>query len=215
MDSNLLQEIKAGIVEVVEERDALLLREENLLKEKKAADEFLTCAKEAQAILSSVAKETQADIEDHLTNIVTIALAAVESDDSSIPKPPEFVARVVERRNTIECDLMFKEGKREQHPKECSGFGYVDIADYALRVDFILLELEYSDENIRKTLVLDEPFRFVDPSLQYKVSEMLNMVSDDLGFQQIVVSHAKGVNKNADTTHKITKVGKHSKVVTA
>lgn len=183
-----------------------------LKKDKVETELDIQSAKEAQAILLSEAKKTQSEIENHITGVVTLALSAVEVDDVKIPKPPAFIAKMVEKRNNTECLFFFKEGKREQHPLECSGFGYVDIADYIIWIAYLLLDDEYSDHDIRKTVISDEPFRNVDPMLQYKVSEMLNMISNDLGFQQIIVSHAKGVNVAADKVFDVTKIGKLSKV---
>ena len=206
-----LVDIRAYIDEVSAEWSRLRSNIVELKADKKEAKEDIIAAKEAQEILKVVARETQSEIEDHISNIATMALSSVEVDDDKIPKPPEFLARMVERRGATECDLLFKEGDREQHPLECSGYGYVDIADYILRVAYILLEDEYCDHEIRKTLLSDEPFRNVDPKLQYKVSEMLQMISNDLGFQQIIVSHAEGVNVEAETTFNVIKTKKISK----
>lgn len=196
------------------ERDEASLNDQlvRLKRDKDETELDLTSAKEAQAILLSEAKKTQSEIEDHITGVVTLALSAVEIDDANIPKPPAFIARIVEKRNNTECHFFFKEGKREQHPLECSGFGYVDIADYIIWIAYLLLEDEYSEVDVRKTAIADEPFRNVDPMLQHKVSEMLQMISNDLKFQQIIVSHASGVNKSADKTIEVTKTRKVSKV---
>lgn len=207
-----LVDIREYLSELDTESRRLKRNIKELKSSKSETERDIAAAKEAQEILKVVARETQSEIESHLSNVVTMTLLAVEVDDEKIPKPPEFIVKMVERRGTTECDLLFKEGDREQHPLECSGYGYVDIADYILRVGYILLEDEYCDYEIRKTLLSDEPFRNVDPKLQYKVSEMLRMISDDLGFQQIIVSHAKGVNIDADATFDVVKTKKISDV---
>jgi len=211
--------MKEQLVDIREYVDEMLIslnstrdRLVRLKADKEEAEKDLIAAKEAQEILKVVARETQSEIEKHLSNITTMALSSVEVKSATIPKPPEFVVRMVERRGATECDLLFKEGEREQHPLECSGYGYVDVADYILRIAYILLEDEYCDYEVRKTLLSDEPFRNADPALQYKISEMLNMVSNDLGFQQIIVSHAEGVNIEAETTFHVTKTKKVSSV---
>jgi len=212
MDYSLFEEIKASISDLKDEKALLTGKLKDLINQKEKAEEYLTCSKEAQVFLSAIAKETQSEVEEHLMNTVTLALLAVETDDEDTPKPPEFIVRMVERRDNIECDLLFKEGEREQRPKDCSGFGYIDIADYALRIVFIILELEYLNPDIRMSMILDEPFRNADKKLQVKISSMLNMVSDDLGFQQIIASHADGVIANADKVYTVTKNGKISQV---
>ena len=211
-EAGVFSKIKSEVKDRRTERSQLQTELSSLLVDRDSAEEYLIAAREAQGILQTVARETQSEIEDHLSGVVTLALSAVEVDDPKIPPPPEFVARMVERRGSTECDLLFKEGDREQYPKDCSGFGYVDIADYALRIDYILLENEYGTEEVRKTLISDEPFRNADKLLQYKISEMLHMISDKLGFQQIIVSHAEGVNIDADKIFNVTKKGEISSV---
>lgn len=205
-------DMKDAIVDILSEKSLLEGQLVSFIKDKGETEDDLICAKEAQAILNTVARETQSEIEQHITTIVTMALAAVEVDDPKVPKPPEFVARMVERRDGTECDLFFKEGEREDYPKESGGYGYQDVADYMLRIDYILLNNEYNDVQIRKTIFADEPFRNADPQLQYKISEMLEMVSNDLGFQQIINSHAKGVNINAEIVFKVVKIDGISRV---
>jgi len=211
---NFIKSERERLSKLISDKDAIVKQIKSLNDSIAESNKDLTAAKGALVVLQAVARETQAELEGHISSVVTLALSAVEVDDPEIPKPPEFVARAVERRNSIELDLLFKEGSREQDPLGCSGYGYVDIADYALRVQFILLESEYSSADIRKTLILDEPFKNVDPKLQYKVSEMLKMVSDDLGFQQIIVSHGEGINRSADVLFSVRKIGTESIVST-
>jgi len=210
-DYGEFSKLKEAIEDTKSNRDRIRAELSSLLSDRENAEEYLLATKEAQGIIQTVARETQSEIEDHISGVVTLALSAVEVDDPKIPPPPEFVVRMVERRDGTECDLIFKEGDREQHPLECSGFGYVDIADYALRLDYIILENEYGGEEVRKTMISDEPFRNVDSKLQFKVSEMLHMISNKLGFQQIIVSHAEGINVSADKTFRIEKIDGISK----
>ena len=212
-NENGLLAMKFKVDEIISEKKALNEQLKSLTADKKETEDNFMSAKKAQLILKTEARKTQSEIEEHISNTVTMALAAVEVDDPNVPKPPEFIARIVERRDSTECDLLFKEGDREQHPFNSSGFGYCDVADYALRVCYILLSDEYGEDEIRKTLILDEPFRNADPKLQSMISEMLKMVSHDLGFQQIIVSHAEGVNIKADKKFHVKKYGVVSTVL--
>ena len=212
-NENGLLAMKFKVDEITSEKKALNEQLKSLTADKKETEDNFMSAKKAQLILKTEARKTQSEIEEHISNTVTMALAAVEVDDPNVPKPPEFIARIVERRDSTECDLLFKEGDREQHPFNSSGFGYCDVADYALRVCYILLSDEYGEDEIRKTLILDEPFRNADPKLQSMISEMLKMVSHDLGFQQIIVSHAEGVNIKADKKFHVKKYGVVSTVL--
>jgi len=211
-DEDVFRKIKDKNKKIAFDKAATESKLDGFVADKDETENNLFSAKEAQAIILSEAKDTQSEIEEHLSNVVTMALAAVEVDDSRIPKPPQFVVRMVERRDSTECDFLFKEGEREQPPLKSSGHGYCNIADYALWVSYHLLENEYSEKEKRKTLISDEPFRDADPALQHKISEMLEMISKELGFQQIIVSHAEGVNTNAERVFHVTKIGKVSKV---
>lgn len=154
----------------------------------------------ARVIIQKVAQETQKNLEFHLSHLVTTALAAV------FPEEIEFVARIEVRRGKTDCDLWFKEYGQEYNPLEGSGFGPVDVASFALRITF------WSLNKNRATFVLDEPFRNVSPDLQHKVSDMLQMVSEKLGVQIIMVSHQEDINVSADKTFVARKEGKVTKL---
>jgi len=212
IDQSEYQALKNRILDEKKDQDETTSKLASLINKRDSRQTYLLAAREAHEILKAVARETQSEIEEYLSGVVTLTLESVEVDDPDIPPPPQFVVRMVERRDTTECDLLFKEGDREQRPLECSGFGYVDIADYALRICYIMLEIEYGSKDIRRTVISDEPFRNVDPKLQFKVSEMLTMISEDLHFQQIIVSHAKGVNSGANKIFSVARRGLISEV---
>jgi len=78
----------------------------------------------------------------------------------------------------------------------------MDVTSFALRVAFWALKKN------RPIMVLDEPFPNVSPDLQYKVSEMVKFVSEKLGLQIIMVSHAENINVAANKTFVVSKKGK-------
>jgi len=200
------REIHRKIQEANVERSGIkgnILRYKSKLKHH---EERLIAAQEAQTIIQRAATETQRHLEEYIGGVVTMALAFVD------PDAPELIVRMIERRGESECDLLFKEGDREQHPLECSGFGFADIADQTLRAIYILLKSKKGDSFVRKTLILDEPFRNVDPEMQYKASEMQTMLSEELGFQFLMVSHADGAITGADKVFRVRKKGKFSQI---
>ena len=148
----------------------------------------------ARALIQEIAQETQQEIEFHISNLVTLAISIVFPDDDI-----KFVTRFVQRRNKTECDLLFEEDGNEYRPLDGSGYGAVDIAAFALRL--ALWSLNPSSE----VMILDEPFRDVSPDLQSRVGEMLKTLSDKLGIQIVMVSHAEDVNIQADKTFIIKK----------
>ena len=110
----------------------------------------------ARALLQSVAKETQEQLRFHIEDIVSLALDAV------FPNPYELQVDFVERRGKTECDLWFvRDGEEPINPLDASGGGAVDIAAFALRVALFCLVRP----QLRKVLILDEPFHFLSPDL--------------------------------------------------
>jgi DNA repair exonuclease SbcCD ATPase subunit len=173
----------------------------NSLSEKREETENLIGnSQRALAIIQEVAQQTQQQLEFHISSLVTTAIEAVN------PNWPEFVVKITIRRNKTECDLLFREHGVDQRPKDSSGGGAKDIASFALRIAY------WSLKKNRKTFILDEPFRNVDPTHHDKTSEMVKMLSDRLGVQIIMVSHQEDINVAADKTFYNSKKGQKSKV---
>ena len=160
----------------------------------------LNAAERGLHVIREVAQATQRNLEYHISNLVTTALSSVSSDF------PEFEAEIEIQRNKTSLQLYFVESGTRSKPIETSGGGPLDIASFALRTSF------WSLNKNRPTFILDEPFKFVSPGLQSKVSEMLKMLSNKLGLQIIMVSHAEEINYSADKTFHVEKVGRESKV---
>lgn len=177
-------------------RDSLVTKFKNLEVSKESLEIKLEDAENARAIIQIIAKKTLSNLEFRISNLVTLALSSVS------PTWPEFVARVENRRNQTEVDLLFKEFDIEQDPLGSSGFGAADIAAFALRPSF------WSLKKNRPVMLLDEPFRNVSPNFQHKVSEMITMISKKLGIQFLIVSHAEDINVAADKTFFFEKIGK-------
>lgn len=145
----------------------------------------------AQFVIQEVAKKTQQKLEYKISDLVSMAEAAVFED------PYEFVARFSSRgdkRRTTECKLLFKRRGEEMEPRDASGGGTVDVAALALRVTFLIMENPKS----RRVLILDEPFGFISPDLQAKCSWMLKQLSERLNLQVICISHRKDMIDAAD-----------------
>lgn len=150
-------------------------------------------ALKAREIITTVAKDTQQQLEIRITNIVTMALAAV------FPDPYQFVLRFTERRNQTEADLLLVRDGEEVSPIDATGGGVLDVVNFALRVAILLMS------NYRRIIILDEPFRHLSEDLQPKASEMMKMLSDKLGIQFIMVSHEDGIIGSADNVITIKK----------
>ena len=143
-------------------------------------------ATKARAVIQQVAQETQRQLEYHLGNLVSLAEAAV------FPDPYEFRVRFEQRRGKTECDLLFVKGDSEMDPMTSSGGGPLDVAAFALRCAYWALR------KTRPVIILDEPFRFVSVDMQARCSEMLKMVSSELGVQVLMTSHLPNIIEAGD-----------------
>jgi DNA repair exonuclease SbcCD ATPase subunit len=175
-------------------------RIESLKKQHQEQKKRQEDAEKSLIIIQIIAQDTQQNLEFHISNLVTTAIQSVD------PSWPEFVARIVIRRNRTECDLLFKEHGVEQRPQDSSGGGPKDVASFALRISY------WSLKKNRNSFLLDEPFRNVSPDLQERVSDMVKMVSEKLNIQIIMISHQDEINIAADKTFFNVKKGKVAKV---
>ena len=150
----------------------------------------------ARVIVQKVAEDTQKQLEYHISNLVTMALASV------FPDPYEFKLRFIQKRNKTEAELIFIKNNNEiDNILENGGGGVADVASLALR--FAL----WSIKKTRPTILLDEPTKFLhNPGYQEKASEMLKQISSKLGLQIIMVSDQQALLKAADKVIEITNV---------
>ena len=160
-------------------------------------------AEEAAVIIQHVATATQKELEYHISELVTVALAAV------FPNPYEFHVDFVIRRDQTECDITFqREGGEPLDPMSSTGGGPIDVAAFALRVSLWSLQRPRT----RPVFLLDEPFRCVSVDLQGKVGEMLQEISKRLGLQIIMISHEKELMATADSVFRTTIANDRTKV---
>lgn len=160
----------------------------------------LEYAEKARRVIQIVAQKTQKNLEFHISQMVSSALAAVWDD------PYEFKVRFVSRSNRSECDMFFVRGGKERDPMESSGGGPKDVASFALRI------AKWTLKKNRPTFLLDEPFKYVSVDLQPKCSQMLRMLCESLGIQILMVSHLPAINTAAEKEFKVTINKRISKV---
>lgn len=185
----------------------LLVNEYEQLKESKITLEKLVKDSNAAAyVIRLIAKQTQQNLEFHVSNIVTSALRAIDPGDW----PEEFVMRFEIRGRAggeqTECDMFFKEAGEEYAPELGSGGGPLDVASFALRIAY------WSLKKNRSTFLLDEPFKYVSPDLQNRTSKMVKMMCDMLGIQIILISHALDIEDYSDKEINVSRIGGRSVV---
>lgn len=148
---------------------------------------------QAQVIIQIVAQKTQEELEYRLSEIVSLALAAVFDD------PYKLKVNFIIRRGKTECDLLFEKNGEIFDPLTSSGGGAIDVAAMALRVAIWSL----TQPRPRNILILDEPFRFLSQEYQIKASIMLKELSKKLNLQIIMVSHSELLIEGADKVFQV------------
>ena len=109
---------------------------------------------QAREIIVGLAQKIQQGVKDRLSEIVTLGMSAV------FDNPYSFRIEFVQRRNTVEADLIFtKDGNDYIDILESAGGGVADIASFCLRIG--LWSLKKTDS----VFILDEPFRNLSPTL--------------------------------------------------
>lgn len=141
----------------------------------------------AQKIVQQVAQETQDQLSFQISDLVSLALAAV------FPDPYEFRVEFVQRRGKTEADLEFVRDGQPHSPLFSSGGGPVDVASFALRVSLWSLA-----KSSRPVIVLDEPFKHLSRDLHGRAAEMLRTLAREVGLQVIMVSHSEELVEGAD-----------------
>lgn len=167
----------------------LSVREHSLAeKEGRRAEieQSITDTLTAQKVAQIVAEETQRNLEEHISGVVTKAFQAIFDD------PYEFRVRFETKRGKTECNLFFVKNGQEVDPISAAGGGTIDVASFALRCAIWAMKPN------RPVFVLDEPFRFLSRDLQHKASAMLKLFSETLGVQIILISHIPEIIESAD-----------------
>lgn len=136
-------------------------------------------ALQAQGILGKLAKEAQQQVHKRISSVVSTCLAAVFDD------PYEFQIDFEQKRGGTVAVLSFVRDGHSMHPMDASGGGAVDVAAFALHAACLVLHRP----RLRRTMVLDEPFKFVSSGYQPAIRSMLEQISRDLKIQIIMVTH--------------------------
>ena len=145
--------------------------------------EKLRTTEKARAFFQVQAENTQREVSETLSVIITSALKSVFPDDYEC---------VIEFTGSG-AKLYLKKGEDIiEDPINSVGGGVIDIASFAARVAFIFLS------GSSRVLIADEPFKAVSSDLRVKIPEMLQLLSEKLGVQFIIVSHLQEIIEGAD-----------------
>jgi len=187
---------ESGMKKLLEKR----LEQDEAQLEEKLLD--LENHQKARTIVQIVAEQTQKQIEYHISNLVSLALASV------FPEPYEFKVSFIQRRNKTECDLLFiKNEKSTDDILFTGGGGVADIASFALKIAL------WSIKKTRPVMLVDEPTKYLHSLIsQEKTSELFKMISDELKVQIILISDQEAMVKAADKIFDVVQTKGVSKV---
>jgi DNA repair exonuclease SbcCD ATPase subunit len=158
---------------------------------------------QAGIIIHTVSQQTQEQLRIHVSELSTMALAAVYPDD-----PYDLDINLVTKRDQTEAELRFSRDGQTVHPTLASGGGPCDVAAWALRVSLWSLR----KPRPASLMVLDEPFRFMHKDRLGAMGIMLKDVAKKLGLQFIIVTQEPTLAENADRVFLVSKSKGRSQV---
>jgi DNA repair exonuclease SbcCD ATPase subunit len=129
--------------------------------------------------------EVQQKVHNQIAAVVGKCLTTVFADTAY-----DFVIEFSKKRGKTEAALLFYRDGYAVDPLDAAGGGVVDIASFALRLASILC----SRPKLRKLLVLDEPFKHINPDLVPMIDKMLLELAKETGTQIILITHLPGLN---------------------
>ena len=150
----------------------------------------------AQLILQESARLTQEHLQYRIGTLVTLAMEAVFDD------PYRLEVLFENARGRTQASINFMRGDEILSPLDASGGGAVDVAAFGLQVSLWTLQ----NPKTRPVLFLDEPLKWLKGgSLPEKGAAMLQEISQKMGIQIIMVSHAPELISHADKVFRVTK----------
>ena len=148
----------------------------------------------AREIIRIVGFETQSKLKFHISDITSLALEGIFNE------PYKLILDFVERRNKMECDILFERNGEQFKPLDAAGGGVVDVAAFALRIACWSMQ----QPRTCRVIILDEPLRFLSAEYQENASEMIKEISQRLGVQFIIVTHSDVLASSADKVFRTT-----------
>jgi DNA repair exonuclease SbcCD ATPase subunit len=136
-------------------------------------------AREAQGVIQTVAASIQEQAHSKIASVVSRCLESV------FDEPYEFQIHFERKRGKTEARLVFVRNECEYSPMDSSGGGVIDVAAFALRVACLMLSVPMK----RRTIVLDEPFKFVSVEYRDSIRDMIELLSEEMSIQFIIVTH--------------------------
>ena len=175
--SNLIQEIN----KLESRRQFLQSRLSDLTGKEAQEAQDLNTLSELEAYSQEVAKNIQNEAHKEISSIVSKCLWDIFGEEAY-----GFSIQFEKKRGKTEAKfILSRNGEEIGEPMDSSGGGILDIASFALRVASVI----FAQRNLRRILVLDEPFKFVSKKYRGRIGQLLEEMSKRFGVQIIMVTH--------------------------
>jgi len=138
-----------------------------------------TNIEKAQQVIQHVSQQVQQQAHKQIAGVVSRCLESVFEETY------KFNINFALKRGKTEARLTFEKYNNVVDPMTASGGGVVDVAAFALRLACLML----SRPQLRKVLIMDEPFKFVSVKYRDNVRLMLEALAVDFGIQFIIITH--------------------------
>lgn len=191
-NQNMIASWKNKITRLQGKKELLESQHSEAIEDNIKRGQLLENLQVSRSLIQKAAQLTQERLSVHISDLVSLALRSV------FEEPYEFQVAFENRRNTMECDLMFVKDGHEYKPLDSCGYGAADVASFALRIAY------WSLGDTRPVLIWDEPFRQLDKKKQGMAAEMVSKLSKELGLQIIIITHSEELAECADKVFNVS-----------
>ena len=144
------------------------------------------------SLLTSIGEQAQETARGQVEGLVTRALQAVFGPHLSFLVVPDEVGGQAVLRLLIRTE---RDGAVTERPVlDSHGGGLAAVVGYVLRLVVLLLT-----PDVRRMLVLDEPFTWLSEDLVPAMAEFLQQVATETGVQHLIVTHQPELGRYADS----------------
>lgn len=197
-----MNEIKNYIATTKAKREILKSRLSELDSMTSSLESRIVDLKDARDVVNFVSFKCQKEIKSVLEYLITRALQSVFGKSYSFELDLEI------KRNKQEATpYIVKDGKKRSIKDE-NGGGVVDLVSFCTRIIIWSLQTPRTS----RTIILDEPLKFLDKEHLLLAGEMIKEMSKTLGLQFIIVSHEDGVISAADRAFEVEQVNGVSRI---
>lgn len=174
-----LQRLEAEIKQI-EVNNVVLTKMWNLLNKKvRELERNATASQQALVIARKVVTDLQSQAQQHVADVVTRCLQSIYGKSYS------FAFQFTQQKNRTVCRLTVLNNGMELDPMTEVGGGIADVVAFALRIAVLVAR----KPQLRRVLILDEPFRFVSSQYREAVGQLIETLATEAGIQFVFVTH--------------------------